>query len=175
MYGLVALLIWEARPTPATLLLGLIPVALGEALRLWATGHLHKNDALTVTGPYAYLRHPLYLGSFLIGLGFIWMARSTAALWIFGAFLCGYFAYYLPYKDRIEGARLEELYGDAFRRYSVAVPRLVPRLYPYVPLEAERGSQRSWNRTRFVDNNELGTALAVGFGVAALVGRWLLL
>ena len=127
MYALAFAMLWLARPTPQSLLLGAVPIALGESLRLWATGHLLKNDALTVTGPYAYLRHPLYLGTLLIAIGFAAIAATPAAGWLLGAFVLGYFGYYVPYKDRIEGARLESLYGDAFRRYAVAVPRLLPR------------------------------------------------
>lgn len=172
VYALVLGLLWLARPTPQSMLLGSLPVMAGVGLRLWATGHLVKTDDLTMTGPYAYVRHPLYLGTLLIAFGFAWMAASAPAAWLLGAILLGYFGYYLPYKDRIEGARLESLYGDAFRRYAVAVPRLVPRLHAYVPLAADRGSPARWSGGRFSDNHELGSALGVGLGVLALVARW---
>ena len=84
-----------------------------------------------------------------------------------------YYVYYMPYKNRIEGARLEALYGDAFRRYATAVPSLLPRLYPYAPLGADTGSLPD-ARERFLDNNEVGTAAVVAIGVLALVLRWLL-
>ncbi len=172
VYAMALGLIWLAEPTPQTVLVGFVPITLGEGLRLWATGHLLKTDDLTTSGPYSYLRHPLYLGTLLIATGFAWMAASTAALWLLGGFLLGYFGYYMPYKDRIEGARLEARYGDAFRRYAVAVPRLIPRLHAYVPLAADRGESTSWNRARFSDNHEVGTALAVSIGVVALLARW---
>ncbi len=175
VYALALAMLWLARPAPEALLLGAVPIVLGEALRLWATGHLLKNDALTVTGPYAYLRHPLYLGTLLIAAGFAAMAATPAAVWLLGAFLIGYFGYYMPYKDRIEGARLESQYGDAFRRYAVAVPRLLPRIHAYVPLAADQSEQTSWTAVRFYDNHEIGTALVVTFGVLALVARWALL
>src|SRR5258708_9886037 len=57
-----------SRPRPLTLAIGGAIALPGLALRAWATGHLRKNDALAVTGPYAYTRNPLYLGSFLIGV-----------------------------------------------------------------------------------------------------------
>ncbi len=172
VYAMALGLIWMAEPTPQSLLLGGVPIVLGEGLRLWATGHLLKNDDLTVSGPYAYLRHPLYLGTLLIVVGFTAIAASAGAVWLLAAFLLGYFGYYMPYKNRIEGARLESLYGDAFRRYAVAVPRLVPRAHAYVPLAADRAEQRGWNSVRFSDNHEIGTALAVGLGVLALIARW---
>ena len=174
VYALALAMLWLAQPTPQMLLLGAVPIVLGEALRLWATGHLLKNDALTVTGPYAYLRHPLYLGTLLIATGFAGMAATPAATWLLGGVLLGYFGYYMPYKDRIEGARLESLYGDAFRRYAVAVPPLLPRLYAYVPLAADQSEQVSWTAVRFSNNHEIGTALAVALGVLALVARWAL-
>ena len=172
VYALAALGLALARPSLQSLLVGLVPIAVGEALRLWATGHLHKNDALTVSGAYAYVRHPLYLGTLLIGCGFLYMARTWGALALFGLFGGFYFGYYLPYKDRIESARLEALYGDEFRRYAVSVPRLIPRPTAYVPLGEAAEKGRDWSRVRFADNDEIGTALAVGLGVVAMALRW---
>lgn len=172
VYALAIAAVVLSSPTPTSLVIGTIPIALGEALRLWATGHLHKNDALTVTGPYAYLRHPLYLGTLLIGAGFLIMAWSPIAGAFAALFVVVYFGYYMPYKDRIESARLESIYGDAYRRYSAAVPRLVPRLNPYQPLPAERAPEKAWRATRFADNNETGTAVVVAVGVLCMVVRW---
>ncbi|MEX2208947.1 MAG: isoprenylcysteine carboxylmethyltransferase family protein [Myxococcota bacterium] len=172
VYALAIGAVLLSHPTPASLVLGAIPIALGESLRLWATGYLHKNDALTIVGPYAYLRHPLYLGTLLIAIGFLIMAWNGVAFGFAAAFVLVYFGYYMPYKDRIESARLEALYGDAYRRYSAAVPRLVPRLHPYQPLAAERAPETAWRRTRFADNNETGTAVVVAVGVLCMVVRW---
>jgi len=172
VYALAVAAVFLSRPTPASLAAGAIPIVLGEALRLWATGHLHKNDALTIAGPYAYLRHPLYLGTLLIGAGFLIMAWNAVAFGFAALFVLVYFGYYMPYKDRIESARLESLYGDAYRRYSAAVPRLVPRLHAYQPLAAERAPETAWRRTRFADNNETGTAIVVAVGVLCMVVRW---
>jgi len=172
LYALTALAFWYASPTGTSIALGFVPIALGEGIRLWATGHLHKNDALTVTGVYAYVRHPLYLGTLLIAAGFLGMAHSAAALWVLVGLALFFFGYYLPYKDRIESARLESLYGDEFRRYAAAVPRVLPRLVPYVALGAKPDAQPAWRMARFSDNNELGTAVAVFVGVIAMVVRW---
>jgi protein-S-isoprenylcysteine O-methyltransferase Ste14 len=172
VYALAGLALWLSHPSMASIAAGALPIALGEGLRLWATGHLHKNDALTITGPYAYLRHPLYFGTLLIGLGFLIMAWSPLALALAAIFGAVYFGYYMPYKDRIESARLESLYGDAYRRYAAAVPRLIPRLHAYAPLAAERARESSWRGTRFSDNNETGTAVVVAVGVLCMVARW---
>src|SRR5258708_16366107 len=63
-----ALFFLLAQSRPATLIVGGLIALPGLALRAWATGHLRKNDALAMTGPYAYTRNPLYLGSFLMGV-----------------------------------------------------------------------------------------------------------
>jgi len=172
VYALAGAAVFLSSPTPTSLVVGALPIAAGECLRLWATGHLHKNDSLTIAGPYAYLRHPLYLGTLLIGAGFLIMAWSSVAFGFAALFVLVYFGYYMPYKDRIESARLESLYGDAYRRYAAAVPRLVPRLHAYQPLEAERSKETAWRRVRFADNNETGTALVVALGVLCMVVRW---
>ena len=171
--GLGAL--WASQPTAATVAAGLLPIAIGVGLRIWATGYLHKTESLTVAGPYAYLRHPLYAGTLLIATGFAIMAGTTLAASMLGVFLLTYFVYYMPYKNRIEGARLESLFGDAFRRYAVAVPRLVPRVHPYTPLGGDASGSVVWRSERFADNNETGTTLGVSLGVLALVARGFLL
>jgi len=174
VYALALAIFWFARPGPWTLAIGFVLVASGELLRIWATGHLHKNDQLTVTGAYAYLRHPLYSGTLLIATGFAVMAAHPLAVGIYLLFLLGYFLYYMPYKNLIEGARLESLYGDDYRRYASAVPPLLPRVHPYIPLGADPNAPVTWETLRFADNSELGTALAVGLGVVLMVVRLLL-
>ena len=57
------LLILFANPNLPGILIGIVMISLGEALRIWGTGHLQKNETLTVTGPYAYVKNPLYVGS----------------------------------------------------------------------------------------------------------------
>ena len=73
---------------------------------------------------------------------------------VFAGFLVGYFAYYMPYKERIECARLESLYGDAFRRYALAVPALAPRIHAYRPLGAEATASPPWTAARFAAAGE---------------------
>jgi protein-S-isoprenylcysteine O-methyltransferase Ste14 len=60
---------WIATPTPVTLAWGLPIAAIGEALRIWAAGHLEKSREVTRSGPYRFLRHPLYVGSSVMGAG----------------------------------------------------------------------------------------------------------
>jgi protein-S-isoprenylcysteine O-methyltransferase Ste14 len=68
-FAFACVVIWLATPTPDTLAWGLPIAALGEALRIWAAGHLEKSKEVTCSGPYRILRHPLYVGSSLIGAG----------------------------------------------------------------------------------------------------------
>jgi len=171
MLAFAGALVWSARPTGSALFAGLVLILAGEALRLWATGYLHKTESLTVAGPYGYLRHPLYCGTLAIATGFAVMANAPVAWALYACFLLGYFAYYMPYKNRIEGARLEAHFKDEYRRYAVAVPALLPRLHAYVPLGAPVLPR--WQQVRFADNHELGVAMAVGAGVFAVALRWL--
>ena len=156
-----------SHPTPATLALGFALAAAGEALRLWATGHLVKTDRLTVVGPYAYLRHPLYAGSLLIGLGLLAAAGPRVLLVGAPLGLGFFFLYYLPRKERLESARLLERYGSAFDLYRKSVRMLIPRLRPFEG--ADRDAR--WSFARVVDNDELGTTLAVTLAFAGLCVR----
>jgi protein-S-isoprenylcysteine O-methyltransferase Ste14 len=108
-----------------TLLLSLVLVAPGLWLRGYAAGYVRKNAELTTTGPYAYTRNPLYLGSMLIAFGF----GAAAGNWYLLVALAGLFlAIYVP---TIQG---EEQYLRAhfagFDAYAARVPRLLPRLRP---------------------------------------------
>jgi protein-S-isoprenylcysteine O-methyltransferase Ste14 len=116
-----------ARPRPWTLAVGGVIGLVGLGLRAWASGHLRKNDALAITGPYAYTRNPLYLGSFLIGIGFTVAGGRWALALLFAALFLGI---YVPVM-RVESATLEELFGHKYHRYAQAVPLFIPRPRPY--------------------------------------------
>ena len=131
---------------------GLGLVALGQALRLWATGHLLKTDELTTAGPYGHLRHPLYAGALLMGTGFLLMAGPLVAAIVLPLGLAFYFGYYLSYKERVESERLELLYGDVFRAYREAVPALLPRLTRW--RAHDDGETPRWRLDRVVENDE---------------------
>jgi len=119
---LVAAFLWLARPTPASLLYGL-PVSLpGLWLRGWAAGHLEKNQRLATSGPYAWVRNPLYLGTLTVAAGLVLASRNWALAVLFAA------VFLLIYLPAIE---LEEQYlrvlFEAFDGYAARVPLLVPR------------------------------------------------
>ena len=116
-----------SRPRPLTLAIGGAIALPGLALRAWATGHLRKNDALAITGPYAYTRNPLYLGSFVMGVGFTVASGRFVLGILFAALFLGI---YVPVM-RVESATLAKLFGESYQRYLKAVPLFLPRLSPY--------------------------------------------
>ena len=174
VYALAALLFWMARPTPLGFCMGLVLIAAGESLRVWGAGHLVKNDVLTLTGPYAHVRNPLYAGTLLIGLGFALAAGGVAGRIVLPVGIALFFLYYFPYKERIESARLERFYGAPYTRYRAAVPALLPAVSAWRP-DGEAGAVSfAWSAERFAGNDESGTLLAVVIGVVALALRPLL-
>ncbi len=114
---------WLARPTWRSLMLGAIGVLAGLFIRALASGHVRKNEALATSGPYAYTRNPLYLGSLVMGLGFCVAARSW---WVGAALVLMFAAIYLPV-IRDEEAFLRGKFPE-FEEYARRVPRMVPRL-----------------------------------------------
>lgn len=113
-----------ARPTPLLLLFGLILALPGLALRIAASGHIQKDRVLAVHGPYAHLRHPLYVGSFLVGLGLV----LGGGVWLFlPPFLLLFFWLYVRAVGQ-ENGELEARFGQAYREYRAAVPAVLPRL-----------------------------------------------
>ncbi len=92
-FVLAVLYLWWARPAWYSLAAGGFIAALGLLLRAAASGHVRKNAELTTTGPYAYTRNPLYLGSLLIGAGFALAARSW---WVVLAIVIFFVLVYLP-------------------------------------------------------------------------------
>jgi protein-S-isoprenylcysteine O-methyltransferase Ste14 len=126
-FVIAPIFIFLARPQPWTLAVGGAIAMSGLTLRAWASGHLKKNDALATTGPYAYTRNPLYLGSFLIGVGFTIAAGRWELAAVFAVLFLGI---YVPVM-RVEAETVEELFGHKYRRYAQAVPMFLPRLTPY--------------------------------------------
>jgi len=129
-----ALFVLFARPRPQTLAIGGGVALLGLGLRAWAAGHIRKNAALAVSGPYAHTRNPLYLGSFLLGLGFTVASGRLVLGLLFAALFLGI---YLPVM-RVEAATLAGLFGEDYRRYASAVPLFLPRLFPFRDMSATR-------------------------------------
>ena len=176
LYAAGLVLLFWVRPTLLEYLAGLVAVLLGAAVRTWGAGHLVKTTSLTISGPYARMRHPLYVGTLLCGSGIAVMLGGAWALGVLAVFLPWFFFVYFPRKERLESERLEALYGEAFARYRSEVPALRPRLAAWRPsAQGTRVGDPSgrWSLERYSENNELGTLLAllaclVVFGIRAL-------
>ena len=166
LYVIGVVILVEHQPDASTLAAALPMLVIGALLRGWGAGHLVKNDVLTTTGPYAHVRHPLYLGTILIGTGFaiaiggVWTLLILAGLWPWFALV------YFPRKERVESERLERLYGEQFSRYRAAVPALWPCLRAWRDNGESPMPRRvsAWAIARYSENNELGTLLAVCVG-----------
>src|SRR5437868_9274998 len=102
-----------ARSTPASILAGSLIALPGEALRFWASGHLEKGREVTRSGPYRFVRHPLYLGSAVMGAGFIVAAHSWWATLI----AVGYVTLTYVAAMRTEEAALEARFGGEYAAY----------------------------------------------------------
>ncbi|HKJ93481.1 MAG TPA: isoprenylcysteine carboxylmethyltransferase family protein, partial [Longimicrobiales bacterium] len=121
------LLLVLAQPTVRLLVVGSGVSLLGLAIRAWAGGTLRKDLVLTTTGPYAFSRNPLYIGTLFIGLG----VCIAADLPLFGLAMILFFGLFYGHTMRREARELEQKFGDLYRDYAAHVPLLRPRLTPY--------------------------------------------
>jgi protein-S-isoprenylcysteine O-methyltransferase Ste14 len=121
-----------AKPNARSLAIGGAVALVGLAIRAWASGHIRKNDRLAVSGPYSYTRNPLYLGSFVLGLGFTVAASSSLLLFVaLGSLFAALFlGIYIPVM-RVEASTLADLFGEEYAGYAASVPLLFPRLTQY--------------------------------------------
>lgn len=149
-----------SRPTPLTLSVGLAVAALGILLRAWACGHLRKSSELDVSGPYAYTRNPLYLGTFLIALGF---GAASGSWWLFLIVAVYIGSIYFPVMN-VEAIELEKRLGEEYREYAANVPILFPRLSPW------KKSHRSFDFQLYLKNGEYNAlvGLLVAAGILAI-------
>ena len=118
--------IWLAAPTRASMAAGISLALLGLLIRGLASGYVKKNECLAVSGPYAFTRNPLYLGSLIIAAGFTVAARSWWIALIAAVLLLAVYFPVIRAEEEFLRARFPE-FGDYERR----VPRLFPRLRPY--------------------------------------------
>ena len=155
-----AVYVWLARPTWGSIILGSAIVAAGLAIRALASGHVRKNEELTTSGPYAYTRNPLYLGSLIMAFGFTLASRS----WILATIgLAMLIAIYIPV-IRSEEDFLRSRFPE-FEDYRRTVPRLFPRL---------RASQRgtaSFSADLYWKHREYNAAIGAALIAAVLVTK----
>jgi protein-S-isoprenylcysteine O-methyltransferase Ste14 len=158
-FAFAVLYMWLARPTVMSMLIGAVLVIPGLLLRGLASGHVQKNEQLTTSGPYAYTRNPLYLGSLILAMGF---AAASRSWWIAGAVVLMLSAVYLPVIFA-EEAWLHERFPQ-FDDYA----RRVPRLWPRLTSSGDSNGAFSWDLYRkHREYNALLGAVAVMAALAA--------
>jgi len=156
------LLVIFAKPKLPGMWIGMVLILLGEGIRIWAAGHLQKNEVLTVTGPYAYVKNPLYIGSIFITTGFSIMADN---IYLLAAAFFMFCFHYIPYKKKVEGDRLKNRFGSQYEDYDEKVPEYLPRTKRY---SDQKGS---WQVKHFIENSEEGILLIVLVGIIFVLSR----
>lgn len=131
-------------PTTRSIAAFLPLVAAGLLLRLWARGHLERGVPITQTGPYAYVRHPLYVGSFVLGLAFALMSRSVGVVALYAA---SFLVMYVP-KALREEAYLRAMAGPSYDHYAARTGAVLPRAHRTGADPSAAPRRFQWQRVR---------------------------
>lgn len=160
---LAHLVLWKTRPCdllnpfdPSSVG-GQLLILLGVCIRSWAAGTIHKSQTLTTSGPYAFVRNPLYIGSFLMMFGFALLLRDWIAMWIIVGPLL---AMYLN-KVRQEETFLARIFPDSWPAYIEQTPR-------FVPSRLSRPSFADFSWRQWAVNNEYQVLFASTIGLFAI-------
>ena len=151
---------WRAQPTGLSLWLGAAVAVLGVFVRAMASGHVKKNEELATTGPYAYCRNPLYLGSIIIATGFAIAARD---LWVGAVIVLFFAAIYVPV-IRSEESLLRQRFSG-YDAYAQTVPRLLPRTI------GTSGLTSGFSRELYLQHREYNAFIGAAAMLAALVAK----
>jgi protein-S-isoprenylcysteine O-methyltransferase Ste14 len=159
-----AFYIWRATPTWASLGIGIVLALCGIAVRALASGQVQKDRELTMTGPYAYVRNPLYLGSILIGIGFAVAARDR---WVAVVLVVFFVAIYVPV-IRGEESYLRSRFPK-YADYTRRVPSLLPRTLRFTGVTA------GFSRELYFRHREYNSLLGAAAMLAVLIAKvlWL--
>lgn len=162
---LILLYALTARPTTATATVGLTAAMVGMLIRLYASGFIMKNKELAKTGPYAFVRHPLYTGNILLIIGF---SIGNTSIWAIPLALAFFWFYYPPaieYEDR----KLRGIFGSDWEEWADRTPALVPRLSNLVGWRSG-----SWSlRTSLRKNGEVLITVFVLGCAYLVVSAWI--
>ena len=163
----VAFVVWMTlvgRPVESLWWLGTALSVLGMLVRLWASGFVMKNEVLATVGPYAFVRHPLYVGNILICAGFC----AASGLWWSVPVALAILLVFYPQTIRYEDQKLRRLFPGEWDRWASATRALLPRLRPY----AGNGERVPWSLARSVlRNGEPLHILLLGGGLWYLFTR----
>ena len=164
-YLLAIVVLLLARPTPQSIAIGGAVGLIGLWVRALAAGHLHKQEMLTVSGPYAHTRNPLYFGSAILTAG----AAVAMNSWIAVALLLAYFALFYSVVMRKEEGELRFHHGAAFEEYAKAVPLFFPRL---TAAKLGLGVARAFSFAQYKKNREYRAAIGFLLLLVLLVIEW---
>src|SRR5467141_1118288 len=164
-YPLAIAVLYFSLPTPRSILVGALAGVIGLSVRAYAAGYLHKQEVLTVTGPYAYTRNPLYLGSAILALG----AGIAMRSWISAFILIIYFAVFYSAVMRREAKELHLRHGASFEEYARTVPLFMPRL---TAAKLPGDSAGSFSFAQYRKNHEWQAATGFLFLLFALMVIW---
>jgi protein-S-isoprenylcysteine O-methyltransferase Ste14 len=164
-YPLALAVLALARPTPRSILCGASVGAIGLLVRAWAAGYLRKQEVLTVTGPYAHTRNPLYFGSAILALG----AGIATCAWPSALILCTYFALFYSVAMRREEQELRLQHGAAFDEYARAVPLFLPHV---TPAKLSASTPDSFSFVQYRKNREYRAMIGFLLLVVVLLVIW---
>ena len=164
-YLLAIVVLLLARPTPRSIAIGGIVGLIGLGVRALAAGHLHKQEMLTVSGPYAHTRNPLYFGSAILTIG----AAVAMNSWIAAVLLLAYFAVFYSVVMRKEEGELRFHHGAAFEEYAKTVPLFFPRL---TAAKLGLGVERAFSVAQYKKNREYRAAIGFLLLLVLLVIEW---
>ena len=164
-YPLAIAIVYFSRPTFRSILFGALVGVGGLCVRAYAAGYLHKKEVLSVTGPYAYTRNPLYLGSAILALG----AGVATRSWVSVLVLLAYFALFYSMVMQRETNELHARHGASFEEYARIVPLFIPRL---TAAKLAGDSAGAFSFAQYKKNHEWQAAVGYLFLVLVLLLRW---
>ncbi|MFT5287396.1 MAG: protein-S-isoprenylcysteine O-methyltransferase Ste14 [Planctomycetota bacterium] len=157
------LIVWLSEPMQQWISTGAIFAILGMIVRMWASGHVKKNQILAMTGPYAYVRHPLYVGNHLIAIG---LCLASGLWWSVPAYIVICFFFY-PHTIRHEDTSLLRMFPDQWPAWRERTHALIPRL------NANPGEDKGeWSfKQSMVANGEPLYVIAITWGLYEMWSR----
>ncbi len=151
---LVAASAFFAQPGLIMVYIGFAIAAFGQVFRIYAAGFIHKNTQLATNGPYALVRHPLYLGNFLILIGFT-LAAANLYVWIATIL---FFLIWYPAAIAYEDSKLESIFAEEWRSWSENIRAITPGRFKWADLKSD-----GWDTYQsLIRNGELPISLYLG-------------
>jgi protein-S-isoprenylcysteine O-methyltransferase Ste14 len=160
-FAFAAVFLYFARPTAVSLAVGSAIVFIGLAIRAWSSGHIRKAKVLAVSGPYAFTRNPLYLGSLIMGIGF---TIAAGVWWLTLLFAVLFIGIYLPVM-RVEAEDMRRIFGSEYEEYERNVPMLIPRSKPW------KSSDVGFDFQLYLQYREYRALAGVLIAIAALAAK----